>query len=356
MDRVAAASIAGAALLSAALVAIALAYSRRRGLLDAPGQRRLHAVPTPRGGGIGIVLATLLVGFAPSVWAGDALAAALALALAAVALVGWWDDHRPLSARLRLVVHGSAAALAAASVVGMPADAAAGMVFGALLLLLAWSVNLHNFIDGIDGLLATQAAVVLAALSITATMAGERSLALWGAVGAAACLGFLPFNLPRARIFMGDVGSGALGLLVGTLGLAAWRAGAIDGGAVLMLVSAPAVDASATLAARVLRGRRWWRPHREHLYQWLVRSGRSHLQVTLLYLAWTAVLVPAALLAREGLARSAWAGTHPAIAESLYFVGWPAATVLAAVLAWWRGKQACLRRVGSRKHACASPN
>ncbi len=81
MDRVAAASIAGAALLSAALVAIALAYSRRRGLLDAPGQRRLHAVPTPRGGGIGIVLATLLVGFAPSVWAGDALAAALALAL-----------------------------------------------------------------------------------------------------------------------------------------------------------------------------------------------------------------------------------------------------------------------------------
>lgn len=351
-----AASVAVAAALTAALVGMALAYARWRGLVDAPGQRRSHAVPTPRGGGIGIVLVVLLVGFAPAVWHGGGLAAALATAVAGVAFVGWWDDHRPLSARLRLAVHAAAAALVAAVLWGLPGDPAAVAVFVAVTLVLAWSVNLHNFIDGIDGLLATQAAAVLAALALAAVHAGDPGIAHWAAVGSAACIGFLPFNLPRARIFLGDVGSGALGMLVGGVGLAAWRAGAIDAGALLMLVSAPAVDASATLLLRVARGRRWWRPHREHLYQWMVRSGRSHPRVTLSYLAWTAVAVPLVLLVREWVARTAWAQAHPAVAESLYFTVWPAATLAVAVLLWWYGKRSCLRRTLRRKPACASPS
>lgn len=350
------ASVAGAAALSAVLVALALVYARRRGLVDAPGQRRSHAAPTPRGGGIGIVLTVLVAGFAPAVWRGDDLAAALAAATAGVALVGWWDDHRPLSARVRLAVHAAAGALVVATLWGVPDNPAVAATFVAVTLLLAWSVNLHNFIDGIDGLLATQATAVLGALAVAAVLAGEGTLAHWAAVGSAACIGFLPFNLPRARIFLGDVGSGALGLLVGGLGLAAWQVGAIDAGALLMLVSAPAVDATATLVLRIARGRRWWRPHREHLYQWLVRSGHSHPRVTLLYLAWTAVLVPLALLARESLARSGWSQAHPLVAESLYFAGWPAATLAVAVLLWWLGKRSCLRRTRRRKTACASPS
>jgi Fuc2NAc and GlcNAc transferase len=342
------AAIAAAAALSAALCAAAIGYARRRGLLDLPGRRRSHAVPTPRGGGIGIVVAMLAFALAPAAVGGDAMAATLAAALAAVAAVGWWDDHRPLSARLRLAVHLGAASAVAIGVLGAPSGPVAAMALALAVLAIAWSINLHNFIDGINGLLGLQALAVLAILAGLAARAGQGELALWCAVGAAACAGFLPFNLPRARIFLGDVGSGALGLLLGALALLAWRRGLLDAGALLMLLSACAVDATATLLSRMARGRRWWRPHREHLYQWLVRGGASHARVALLYLGWTAGVVPLLLLVREPVAASRWAAAHPAAAESLYFAGWPAATLLCALGLWWAGKRACLRRARSR--------
>jgi UDP-N-acetylmuramyl pentapeptide phosphotransferase/UDP-N-acetylglucosamine-1-phosphate transferase len=343
-----AATAAAAAALSAALCAAASAYARRRGLLDLPGRRRSHAVPTPRGGGIGIVGAVLAIALGPRAIAGDALAATLGAALLAVAAIGWWDDHRPLSARLRLVVHLGAALAVALGVLGAPHDLPAAAALVLVALAIAWSVNLHNFIDGINGLLGLQALAIASVLGASAALAGEDVLARWCVVVAAACAGFLPFNLPRARIFLGDVGSGALGLLLGALALLAWRRGVLDGGALLMLLSACAVDATATLVSRMARGRRWWRPHREHLYQWLVRSGASHDRVALLYLAWTAAVVPLLLAARAALARTEWALTHASAAESLYFTGWPAATLLSALGLWWAGKRACLRRARAR--------
>jgi UDP-N-acetylmuramyl pentapeptide phosphotransferase/UDP-N-acetylglucosamine-1-phosphate transferase len=348
--------IAASAALCAAIVAAAVAYAHRRGLLDQPGRRRSHRRPTPRGGGIGIVVAVLLLGFGPAAVAGDRVASALAVALLAVAAIGWWDDHRPLGARARLLVHAAAATLAAAAVLGAPQGPAGVLLFGVAVLGVAWSINLHNFIDGIDGLLASQALVLSVALASAFAFAGQGEWARWCAVAAAACFAFLPFNLPRARIFLGDVGSGALGLLLGALALVAWRGGALDAGAILMLASACAVDATATLLSRMLRGRRWWKPHREHLYQWLVRRGASHLRVTLAYLGWTALVVPALLAARESAHASAWAGAHPRLAESLYFAGWPAATLATAVLLWWAGKRACLRHARIRNPRCASPS
>lgn len=332
---------AAAAVVSAAGTGLALAYARRRGLLDAPGRRRSHRVPTPRGGGIGLVVAIVLVGplvlaepAAPRWWV-------VALALVAVAAIGWIDDHRPLRARLRLGVHALAAAAIAAAVLGPPADAATAVLYALAVLAVAWSINLHNFVDGIDGLLGLQATAFCAVLGLFALRSGDHELAGLCLCGAGAAAGFLPFNLPRARIFMGDVGSGALGALVGVLALLAWRRGVLDPGALLLLASAPGIDATATLLSRMLKGRVWYRPHREHLYQWLVRRGAPHARVALAYAAWTALVVPAWLILRAH-----WAGDAPlqGAREILYFVLWPAAGLVAAAVLWWVGKRACLRR------------
>lgn len=339
-----------AAALSATLCAAAIGHAHRRGLLDLPGRRRSHGVPTPRGGGIGVVVALLAVALLPATLARQPVALAFALALSAVAAIGWWDDHRPLPVRLRLVVHLAAAGMVALAVLGLPADGPAVALLLLLVVAIAWSVNLHNFIDGIDGLLGLQAVAGFGVLGAAAHLAGDGVLFRWCMVAVAACAGFLPFNLPRARIFLGDVGSGAIGLALGALSLLAWRRGVIDAGAVLMLFSACGVDATATLLSRMARGARWWRPHREHLYQWLVRCGWSHARVAWLYFAWSMLLVPAVLFAREVVDASAWAAAHRAAADSLYFAGWPAATLLAAFGLWRMGKQACLRRARTRKH------
>ncbi len=341
-------SVVAAAGLSALATALALGYARRRGLLDAPGQRRSHSVPTPRGGGIGIALAVLLLGLLPAAHAGLDWALPVALALLLTAAIGWIDDHRSLSARLRLLVHLLASTLAALALLGWPADIAGWTTLLVVIIALAWSINLHNFVDGIDGLLALDAIAVFGLLAAFAYAAGDAELARLAAVAAAASAAFLPFNLPRARVFLGDVGSGALGLLIGVLSLGAWRRGVLDAGAILMLLSACLVDATATLLSRMVRGRRWWRPHREHLYQWLVRTGSSHPRVALAYLAWTLGVVPMLLAARAVVEASPLAAASPGFAESLYFVGWPALTLLIAVGLWWAGKRACLRRARSR--------
>src|SRR5690606_16503734 len=186
---------------------LARAYALRRQLVDQPGERRSHSVATPRGGGIAIVVVVLLVagGVAASGGGGPAsqgLLATFAGGLAMVALAGLVDDHRPLSPWLRLGVHVLAAGwLAIAGWRGRPAAAVA--TFVAIVVL----VNVWNFMDGIDGIAATQAVLFAGGLAV----ALDGAWSVLAAALAAAALGFLPYNLPRARIFMGDVGSGAIG-------------------------------------------------------------------------------------------------------------------------------------------------
>ena len=286
------------ALGSALFTALAVDYGRRRGLIDLPGQRRSHAAPTPRGGGIGIVASVCVVLAALAVRGQLPQLPALGLgaALLLVAAVGWWDDHHPLSARLRLGVHGIAAIVFLA---GLPMElpAVQALAFAAVLVFaLVAAINVCNFMDGINGIAASQAGLIAAGLAVAFVEAGSPGWGLLAAALAAACAGFLPFNLPRARIFLGDVGSGALGLLVGVLLLVAWLRGALPLPAVLLLPSAFALDAGLTLLGRMRAGKRWMRPHREHLYQWLVRSGASHLAVTAGYAGWTALMLAAAAL------------------------------------------------------------
>nr|WP_255703264.1 hypothetical protein [Lysobacter sp. GX 14042] len=263
---------------------LARAYAVHRDLLDHPGERRSHSTATPRGGGIAIV-AVLLLGLAGAA-AGLAgpvhpgVAGAFAVGLALVALVGLLDDHRPLSPWLRLVVHAVAAAVFALAL--WRAGGAwplAAAVFAAILVL----VNVWNFMDGINGIAASQALLVAAGLAAALDGGGFLvALAL-----AAACAGFLPYNFPRARIFMGDVGSGALGFALAALGgVFGAGAGPASGLLLFLPLSAFLVDAGLTLGRRVVRGERWWTPHVQHAYQaWARRVG--HVPVTLAYGAWT---------------------------------------------------------------------
>jgi UDP-N-acetylmuramyl pentapeptide phosphotransferase/UDP-N-acetylglucosamine-1-phosphate transferase len=291
-----------ALLISSAATVLALRYARRRRLLDGPGRRRAHYVPTPRGGGIAIVVSALCcVGpvLAPA-WA----AALLGLALIAVAGVGWWDDHASLSPLPRVVVHllaGVALAVVVLRLAPVPAWAgglAVAMLAVAVVLSTAWSINLHNFMDGINGFLTLQAFWIFSMVALLGELGLPHGLGAIPALLAAACVGFLPFNFPRARIFLGDVGSGALGFLIAAvLWLAAMREPrwfAVG----LLLLSSFLIDATATLSFRFWRGRRWYSAHREHLYQWLVRRGWSHSRIVIRYMAWNLLLIaPFALFA-----------------------------------------------------------
>lgn len=264
---------------SAGLTWGARAYALRRNLLDEPGERRSHGVATPRGGGIAIVLTLLLATVVAAViWpkAWGALAV-FALGLVLVAGIGWWDDHRPLPAIRRLLVHLVAAALLAGLVLhatGNPWQALLALLFTTSL------INIWNFMDGINGIATTQA--ILAGIAFALVLPPPYGLA--GVVLGLACLGFLPFNYPRARIFMGDVGSGALGYAIAALVCLASVLTDIHWLLLLVPLSAFLVDAGFTLLSRILSGQRWMEPHTQHLYQRAVKSGASHTFVTWVYL------------------------------------------------------------------------
>ncbi|WP_037060151.1 MraY family glycosyltransferase [Pseudoxanthomonas suwonensis] len=302
------------ALVAALATWAALAYARRRQLFDQPGERRSHSVPTPRGGGIGITCA-LLAGCVLLATTGKPLAplAGYAVGLVLVAGIGWVDDHRPLSPWLRLVVQCLAGLTLGWGML------AGGTHWGWALLgaaLVPVLVNVWNFMDGIDGLAASQAMLAAAAFAWLAPGTSAAGLAL-----AVATAAFLPFNFPRARIFLGDVGSGTLGYALAALAAAAGPQLGGEGALLLLLpLSAFLVDASMTLASRALRGERWWEPHVTHLYQRWVQSGRSHMFVTMLYASFSIVAI--ILAAFLDNAASSLRGEGVALWVAVAAVGW----------------------------------
>jgi len=275
------ASVGGVAAL---LTAIARRYALRRHLLDLPGERRSHVVATPRGGGIAIVISQLLAFTCVGLFH-PALAMTLAVfgaGLLMVAGVGWWDDHRPLPALPRLCVHLLAGLLLGGLVWYWTGSAFKGAICAPLAVFL---INVWNFMDGIDGLAATQA--VLAALACALLLpGGYAGLALLLAVGV---VGFLPFNFPKARIFMGDVGSGALGYLLAGLVALGMTVTDIAWPVWLVPLTAFGVDAGLTLCTRMLNGEKWMEAHKKHLYQRYVAGGASHARVTGFYALFTVV-------------------------------------------------------------------
>jgi Glycosyl transferase family 4 len=171
-------------------------------------------------------------------------------------------------------------------------------------------------------------------------------------VFAAAAAGFLPFNFPRARIFMGDVGSGVLGLLIAVAVL--WQMSAPDTALAsgLVLCSGFVVDATCTLVSRIARGRRWYSAHREHLYQWLVRSGFSHAGVVALYMGWNLVIA-LPVVAWINRAQGAWMPIANANIETREGSGLGAAVAVYALgtVVWILGKRWCFAAPARRRHA-----
>lgn len=261
-------------LAAAALTWMTRRYALHRGLLDSPGARRSHALPTPRGGGIAIVIPVLAAGvWLALYWPAHLMAIILFCAgLLLVSGIGWLDDHRPLPASLRFAVHLLAASLLAAAL-ALEALPWWQVVLGWLLAVSL--INIWNFMDGINGLASSQAIIASAGFALLL----PAPWALLGWAVCAACLGFLPFNFPRARIFLGDVGSGALGYLLAALTTLSLAHAGSPFVALLPLVVF-CVDAGFTLLRRVLRREAWWQPHTTHAYQCAARR-LGHSRVTI---------------------------------------------------------------------------
>ena len=262
-------------------------------LLDHPNQRSLHATPIPRTGGlailggltVGLVLEfsrTFLTG-SPSVFQ-SGYSRWIPAMLVLIVIVSLWDDWVELPSGLRLVVH---------------TVAATGVVVGAHLLIaeieiprllvinpgwlavpltiicLIWMINLYNFMDGMDGFAGGMTIMGFGFLCLLALLKGETYIAVLSLLTMAATGGFLIYNRPPAKIFMGDVGSTLLGFLAGTLSILAIQRGLCDFWVPLLIFSPFIVDATTTLLRRLLRGEKIWQAHRQHYYQRLVLLGWS---------------------------------------------------------------------------------
>ncbi len=295
---------------SALLTGLVRRYALSRAVLDIPNERSLHTVPTPRGGGIAIVVVVSFAHAACVVAGLLPLASGLAWGGAALLLaaLGWADDRRPLPARTRLCIQVVIALVALAVITGAaPASAlwqAVAVVVGGVAFV--WFVNLYNFMDGADGLAAIQATVAAGTLGMLAAIDGDTGVAAVALALAGASAGFLRWNRAPARIFLGDVGSYFLG---GYLGLLACHLLA-RGDAIwhwLILLAPFITDASLTLARRILAGERWWAAHRTHAYQQLVTAGWSHARLARAFLALCLLLML--------LAAGAW--RQPALAPWL---------------------------------------
>ena len=325
------AGVAVLALLASALMTwIAVRYAHWRRMLDLPGHRRMHTQSTPRGGGIAIVLTTAVAG---AVLLPMPVGAAFVIGLLLVAGIGWIDDHHPLSARARIVVHFLGAVLFVATLWPVSAiDSARDvLLFGCAVLGLAGAINFWNFMDGSNGLVTSQSLWVACGLALVFAALGAWPWALCAVALAAACLGFLPFNFPRARVFLGDVGSGGLGFACAALWLVAFDLERSGFWWLVLLPSVLLIDAGLTLLLRIVSGRRWYTAHREHLYQWLIRAGASHVRVALLYFCWNLLVLVPVMIAMQY-----W--PHHGL--------WLALAVLVPMtLVWLLGKRAVLYRV-----------
>lgn len=307
--------------------AVATPLARRwlmwRNLVDLPGERRSHQAPTPRGGGLAVVIAmtvALMLTGGGAWWPG-------LLVVGMLAMLGWIDDHHELRAALRLVVQVLIAVIGLwlVGTVESVAILSLSVEIPWLWTLLAavamvWLINLHNFMDGSDGLAAMQglwSGLVFGLLMLAGDLLAPALFAFAMAGGFA---GFLLWNRPPARIFMGDVGSMALGGSVAMLALVGAATDTVSIWLSIIVTSLFVVDATLTLGRRVVSGERWYTAHRQHAYQRLIVAGWSHGQVLALYAAINLLLVlPAVWIA---IMFPLWEAVIAAALVALLAVGW----------------------------------
>ncbi len=285
---------AGLALLSALVVRGMIGV----GVMDTPDARKVHDRPIPKGGGVGVVAAfmagiVLLYAFAEFSRLAEGYFRGVILASAAMALVAFLDDTRQWNFTIKLGGQIAAALLAVGSglVIGtlnVPLVGPVALGWAGVPLTLAWilfATNAMNFIDGLNGLAAGASALACAALAVIAAAYGGWFVYFASLLLLAGLAGFLPFNFPRARIFMGDVGSQFCGFVLAVLAVAAGRFQGVELSVLLvpMLLFGVLYDVGFTLLRRTLAGDRVVQAHRSHLYQLAHRAGMRMEWVTLLH-------------------------------------------------------------------------
>lgn len=269
-------------------------------LLDHPNERSLHATPIPRTGGLAILAsltAGLVLELSRTFLAGTRGAFQsnqsgwILLMLLLIVVVSLWDDWSELPPGLRFVVHGIAAAgvvigagltIDALAVPRLPVVMLGWLAVPLTILCLMWMTNLYNFMDGMDGFAGGMTVMGFGFLGYLAWSGGDGFVAVLSLLTVGATGGFLIFNRPPARIFMGDAGSTLLGFLAGTLSVLEVHRGLFDLWVPLLIFSPFIVDATTTLFRRLLRGEKIWQAHRQHYYQRLVLLGWSHRKTVLI--------------------------------------------------------------------------
>jgi Fuc2NAc and GlcNAc transferase len=299
------------AVVAMVLAALGTGWVRRvalaRGILDTANARSSHTGTMPRGGGVAVAVVCLvgvLLLHLRGLLDRDLLLATVGGGLP-IAWIGFLDDRRSVSVGLRLLVHVASAAWVVYILGGLPPLQVGSQAYDlgiaghvTAVIAIVWVVNLFNFMDGIDGIAGIEAVMVAGLGAGFAALSGTPGVPAAGLLFAAACGGFLLWNWPPARIFMGDAGSGFLGMYIAVLALAAARSSPIAVFVWLVLAGGFFVDATVTFLRRLLRRVRVHDPHREHAYQRLSRRWRSHLKVDLVLIGINAVwLAPCAWLA-----------------------------------------------------------
>lgn len=255
-----------------------IANAERLGLVQAPEARSSHKVPTPTGGGVGMVVGSLL---GCLVFAGSDLVALGLCGLGfIIAVLGLVDDRTPLPAKIRFLVQAGVAAgaifltKAATGFFGSDIALLWPMAFALLLVGGVWWINLFNFMDGIDGIAGQQAAMMLLSAMLVIWSDGQTASSFWWmmVIVAVSTLSFLSFNMPPARIFMGDAGSTFLAFMLFAFALESISSGWLTLPQWLLLASLFAVDATVTLLVRFFRGENVTQAHRSHAYQRLSRK------------------------------------------------------------------------------------
>jgi Fuc2NAc and GlcNAc transferase len=266
-----------------------LAFARRRNWFDHPNHRSSHVTPTPKSGGAGFVLAFTVLALA--MYLGQSLALEhflLSVVALVLAIVGFADDLRPLGIFTRIGMQVVAALLAIVLLGFVPSvtfpwgDIGPAWLRGAMLVAgIVWLINLYNFMDGIDGLAATEAIFFCLALAWLSSHGGVPTVTLLTLGMAFAVTGFLYFNLPPAKLFMGDLGSNYLGYILAILGGMAIQTETVNVWTLLVLLGVFIVDATVTLVGRMRAGLVWYHAHRSHAYQQAALRLNSHGSVVM---------------------------------------------------------------------------
>jgi UDP-N-acetylmuramyl pentapeptide phosphotransferase/UDP-N-acetylglucosamine-1-phosphate transferase len=264
----------------AAILSWRLACARGYWLvLDIPNERSLHSRPTPRTGGIAILLgigAGIVIA-----WLGNGYSITnlpVSIAVLALALVALLDDRYALGVMPRLLMQ---ICVVSILIFTLPLTSIGIVAPIASLLFLLWMVNLYNFMDGMDGFAAGMAIFGFSTYAMLAWQAGYTEFAFGCAIIGAASSGFMLLNFPPARLFMGDSGSTVLGLLAGVAVLFAHRESILPVWLGVLVFSPFIVDATVTLGMRILRREKFWQAHKTHYYQRLVRLGWGHRRTVL---------------------------------------------------------------------------